>query len=249
MTGFETFLPALLGVIIVSAIPLIGFAVVFVSKPKLEQYTHLLVSFAIGALLGNAFMHLLPEIFSESKNTTVTSIAIVSGILIFYCVEQFLKWHHTHNETTQKKAHAVAYMSMIGDTVHNALDGLLIASSFIISSHLGWITVFAVILHEIPQEIGDFSLLLYAKWPIPKIIWVNLLSAASAFIGLGLGYVLSSQITGFAQLSAAVTTGGFIYIACSDLIPDLHENGASQMKERLLQLLVICLGIGLFIIL
>ena len=241
-------LSALLGVTIISAIPLLGLLVLLVSKKKIDGYLHLLVGFAIGALLGNSIIHILPEVFASSSNATASSLYVILGILVFYSLEQFLQWHHSHEIQKEEGKFHLALLSMIGDTVHNFLDGLLIAGSFLVSPHLGWVTVIAVILHEIPQEIADFGVLYYAKWPISKIIWVNLLSAAAAFVGIFVGYLTNSTLPGFAQVSLAMTAGGFIYIACTDLIPDLHDHGASSMKERMLQLGTIALGIFLFVV-
>jgi zinc and cadmium transporter len=239
-------LQAMLGVGLISLIPIFGFVTLILSRKKLDKYLHLLVSFAVGALLGNAFLHLLPELIEEATNYRQLSIAIICGILLFYVIEQFLQWHHCHEQASREHTRPVGVMSQIGDTVHNFLDGVLIAGSFSINVELGWATVLAVMLHEIPQEIADFSVLLYAKWPVRKIIFVNMLTALAAFGGLLLGFIVNNSFSTFSQIAVAVTTGGFIYIACTDLIPDLHNNGGERIRERVLQLAVILVGVLLF---
>lgn len=238
-----------LAVVIVSIIPALGFITLYISRDKLDKYMHYLVSFAVGALLGNAIIHLLPEVLEETSNQKLSVLMIIGGVILFYSIEQFLKWRHCHEKTTKEHPHPVAVMNQIGDTAHNFLDGMLIVSSFMVNTHLGIVTTLAIILHEIPQEIADFSILLYAKWPIKKIVLVNIISAIAALIGVILGYFSNLLISGFAHNAVALTAGGFIYIACTDLIPDLHSKGGERLIERFTQLLFICGGVGIFLIL
>lgn len=245
----SNFLQALLGVLAVSSIPLVGLITVAISRKQLDKYTHLLVSFAVGALLGNALLHLLPEVFETTGNPTHSGLLIILGIVLFYALEQFLRWQHRHEPIDSHTKKPVVIMNIFGDSVHNFLDGLLIAGSFLVSAPLGWATVLAVILHEIPQEIADFSILLYAKWPIRKIIWINIFSGLIAVAGVLIGFLANSTFNNFALATLSLTAGGFIYIACTDLIPDLHNNGATRMKQRIIQLGAIALGVSLFAIL
>lgn len=245
----SNFTQALLGVLAVSSIPVVGLITLSISRQKLDKYTHLLVSFAVGALLGNSILHLLPEIFEETTNPTLSSILIILGIVLFYSLEQFLRWHHGHETTDLHHKKPIAFMNILGDSVHNFLDGLLIAGSFLVSAPLGWATVVAVVLHEIPQEIADFSILLYAKWSIKRIIIVNIFSGLLAVVGVLVGYLANSTFDSFALATLSLTAGGFIYIACTDLIPDLHNNGATNIKQRIGQLAAIALGVSLFAIL
>lgn len=243
------FWQALIGIVFISFIPVIGVLSLWLSKRTLSRYTHLLVSFAVGALLGNAILHLLPEVFSEAKNTTIIPYLIIGGILLFYLLEQFLRWRHNHEQPEKGKAKSIATMSLIGDSVHNFLDGLLIAGSFFVDPRLGWSTVFAVILHEIPQEIADISILFYAKWSTKRILIANVLSGLLAGAGVVVGFLANNTFDSFAPYSLALTAGGFIYIACTDLIPDLHQHGAESTKERVVQLLALLFGLGLFALL
>jgi len=243
------FLQALLGVILVSLIPLVGLLSLALSKQNIAKYTNLLVSFAIGALLGNAFLHLIPEAFENTRSPLSSGLLIILGIILFYALEQFLNWHHGHDTEVATNKRPVALMSILGDSAHNFLDGLLIAGSFMTSSTLGWVTLLAIVLHEIPQEIADFGVLLHAQWPMKRIILVNLLSGFLAIAGLVLGYLTGSALEDFALSTLSVTAGGFIYIACTDLIPDLHQHGAINGKHRVAQLGIIALGILLFVVL
>jgi zinc and cadmium transporter len=244
-------LVAFLGVLIINLIPFVGVGFLFLNIKHIDKISKYLVSFAVGALLGNAFIHIIPEVFSESIHSPlVSSVSIVGGIILFYVLEQYLRWQHIHGEPDlHTHKHHIAAINIIGDTVHNLLDGILIASSFAVDYRLGIGTILAVILHEIPQELGDLGVLLYAKWPIKKILLVNILSGTAAFIGLAIGFIFSSGFEGFANIAVAVTAGGFIYLACTDLLPDLHENGAESGKQRALQLIILLLGIGAFVLL
>lgn len=243
------FWQALSGILIISFIPVVGVISLWLSKKTLSRYTHLLVSFAVGALLGNAIIHLLPEVFTEAERTEIVPFLVIAGILLFYLLEQFLRWHHSHEQPETAKAKSIATMSIFGDSVHNFLDGLLIAGSFIVDPRLGWSTVLAVILHEIPQEIADIGILFYAKWPTRKILIANTLSGLIAGAGVLVGFIANNTFEAFAPYSLALTAGGFIYIACTDLIPDLHQHGAESTKERLIQFCMLLLGLGLFAIL
>lgn len=240
------YISAILGVLLLGVIPLIGLFVLVLKKKELEKDIHILVSFAVGALLGNSILHILPEVIESGIEIKLISMLIVIGILSFYSLEQFLKWRHSH-EIDHKHTN-IGVMSMVGDSAHNFIDGILIASSFIVSEQLGWATVLAVILHEIPQELADFSILLYAKWSIKKILVVNFASSMFALLGLLLGFWINSQFESFSNIVLAMTVGGFIYIACTDLIPDIHHRGGNTLKQRVLQLIAILFGLGIFLV-
>lgn len=242
------FLQSLVAVVLVGLIPVFIVVIAKVAGKSLTKSTHWLVSFAIGALLGNALLHLIPEIFAETENTTFSSLLIIGGILLFYGLEQFLRWHHHHDPQESRSRHPAAVMSVFGDSAHNFLDGLLIVGSFLVNPSLGWATALAVALHEIPQEIADFSIMFHAKWALRKIFLVSILSGALALLGAITGYILTANLDQFSLYTLSVTAGGFLYIACTDLIPDLHHFGASRLRERVLQLIVIASGISLFLL-
>jgi len=205
-----------------------------------------LLGFSCGALIGGAFIHLLPESLEEMGQAyqAVLYYTIV-GIIVFFIMEKFLYWRHCHEEKCP--IHTFVYLNLIGDGVHNFIDGMIIAGSFIISYSIGIATTFAVIFHEIPQEIGDFGVLVYGGLTKAKALTYNFVSALTAVAGSLVTYYLASYIQGMDTFLVPFAAGGFIYIAATDLMPELHKR--SQAKESLIQLLALLTGIGLMSIL
>lgn len=200
---------------------------ILLSREKLAlKISHLLASFAAGTLLGTAFFDLLPEAAEEAENHGGDIFLwTLVGILIFFFIERFIHWFH-HHEDFHEDSHekkSVLPLIIIGDTVHNFLDGIVIAATFMVSIPLGIATTLAVAAHEIPQEIGDFGLMLHKGLAKKKIIWVNVLSACAAFAGAILTYALGNILEPYIAIFLAVTAGFFIYIAASDLIPEIHH--------------------------
>ena len=193
------------------------------------KISHLLASFAAGVLLGTAFFDLLPEALHAAEETgTDVFFWALAGIVLFFLLERFIHWfhhheeHHDHPNHLHKESKTTIPLIIISDTIHNFLDGVVIAATFMVSIPLGIATTFAVMAHEIPQEIGDFGLLLHKGVAKIKIIWVNILSAAAAFVGALLTYFLGESIATVMPIFLALTAGFFIYIATSDLIPEIH---------------------------
>lgn len=215
----------LLSVILVS---LGSFAGVFFLALKKEQLKNLLgifVSFAGGSLLGSALLHLLPESVSQLGENSF--ILVLTSFLAFFILEKFLRWRHCHKESCD--AHAVTYLNLLGDGIHNFVDGAIIAGSFLTSIPLGVSTTLAVVLHEIPQEIGDFSILVYGGWKPRKALLFNFISALTAVAGAAGVYFFAKQVAGFIPLLLPIAAGGFIYIAGTDIIPELHKKrGAAE---------------------
>jgi zinc and cadmium transporter len=228
-------------VAVVSLISLIGVFTVSLSLEKLKKALIFCVSFSTGALLGDTFIHIFPEISENGGLSLLSSFIILSGILAFFIIEKFIAWRHCHVPTSASHPHPLAFMNLVGDGLHNFIDGAAIAGSFLISTHLGFATTLAVILHEIPQEIGDFGILLHSGLTRLKALFFNFLSALTAFFGAASAIFLSEKITDFNNLILAFTAGGFLYIASSDLIPELHKETAPG--RSLLQLLFIVFGI------
>ena len=227
---------------IVSLISVVG---VFTLSLKIENLRKLLlylVSFAVGGLLGDAFIHLLPETFATIGFDMRVSFLILFGIILFFVLEKFLRWQHCHIPTTSSHQHPMVALNLIGDAVHNAFDGMIIASSFLVSPTIGFTTSLAVIFHEIPQEIGDFGILLQGGMSVKKALWCNLLSALAAFVGALVVFVVGPQVQNLSVYVLPITTGGFLYIAGSDLIPELHKHEAHPFAS-LGQLMCIILGI------
>lgn len=229
---------------LISSVSIIGIISFKIGFKNLNKLSHLFVSFAIGALLGNAILHIIPEVY-ESYDSTITSLAILLGILIFYSLEQFLRWRHCHDDCEGHNK-PIAVINIIGDSLHNFLDGILIATSFMVSTEMGIATSLAILLHEIPQEIGDFGVLVHAKWEMHKIIKINLISAGFAFLGLFIGFLFNNLYDGLSGFLLPLTAGGFLYLACSDLIPDLHSKNDITITKRIIHLLLIVVGITIF---
>jgi len=206
-----------------------------------------MVSFAAGGLLGGAFLHLLPELVAEGHFGVMSSFYILVGILLFFILEKIIHWRHCHLCATKKHVHALGYMNLIGDAFHNFTDGILIAGSYMLSIPIGIATTIAVIMHEIPQEMGDFGVLLHSGMTVRKALLFNFLSALTAVFGaviiLGLG-VNNEKLV---QIIIPITIGGFIYIASSDLIPELHKD--VKIKNSIVQLISLITGIGIMLLL
>ena len=227
-------------VFLVSLISLVG---VLTLSNKLKKILIYFVSFSAGALFGDAFIHLLPGITEKSGFTLQISLSLLGGIIIFFILEKILRWQHCHNEICEKRhIHTFAYMNLVGDAFHNFLDGIIIAASYLISVPAGIATTIAVVFHEIPQEIGDFGVLLHGGFSKSKALAVNFLSALAAVVGAILILWLGASINNLEIIITAVATGGFIYIAGSDLIPEIHKH-STKIKITLLQLFAFILGI------
>ncbi len=244
----EVWIYALLSVLAVSIISFIGVFTLSIKSDKLKRVLIYFISFSAGALFGDAFIHLLPEIVEESGFSISISIYILSGIFIFFVLEKIIHWQHCHMPIDRKEhVHTFAYTNLVGDALHNFIDGLIIGASYIVSIPVGLATTLAVILHEIPQEIGDFGVLLHAGFSKRKALLLNFLTALSAVLGAVIALWLSGIVEGLQMIFVPIAIGGFIYIAGSDLIPELHkENG---LKRSILQIISFLMGIGIMLIL
>jgi len=235
-------------VIIISLISLVGALTVTSNKKRLCSTISILVSLAVGAMFGGAFLHILPELYRDSQQPNLISLFVLLGIALFFCLEKFLHWHHYHHHH-EKEQHIrpVGYLNLISDGLHNFIDGIIIAASFLVSKEIGIATSLAVILHEIPQELGDFGLLLHAGFNKNKALLLNLLSASLAIIGAILTLLIGQHIENIIPFALAIAAGGFIYIAGSDLVPELHKQ--TDFKSSINQFITIGLGIGLMFLL
>lgn len=246
---------ALLSVFIVSLISFVGILAISVKESALRKWVLVLVSLAVGALLGDALLHLIPEAFKESANTMLTSLLIIGGILLFFVLEKFLHWHHHHGhelheeecldgqvkDAARERVKPLGYLILVSDGFHNFIDGVIIAASYFISIEVGIATTIAIILHEIPQEIGDFGILLHAGFSRLKALAVNFLSALFAVLGVAVVFLFGESAEIFAAAVIPFAAGGFLYIAGSDLVPELHKT--TQLKSSLIQLLAMAAGI------
>ena len=209
----------------------------------------MLVSFAIGALLGAAFLEIIPHAF-EHGDAHEAAGAILGGIFVFFVLEKLLLWRHCHTEHCEvHDPHAAPHdrgrsgaLIIVGDTIHNFLDGLLIAAAFLQSTELGVIAAVAIIAHEIPQEVGDFLILLHSGYTRAKALAMNLLSSLATVIGGVIGYFALQAVQQFEAMLLGFVAASMIYVAVADLIPGLHRR--PELRDTAFQALLIALGIG-----
>lgn len=234
-----TVLYVLLSVVIVSLISLIG-ALFFMKN--LNKVLLALVAFAAGAMLGSAFLHLLPEAVETGMSAFVW---VLGGILAFFILERVLHWHHHHTNKGLKDGccatHPFTWLILIGDGIHNLIDGAIIAAAWLVNPLVGVTTTIAIIAHEIPQEIGDFGVLLYGGFTKRKALFWNFISAIVAIFGALMVLGFSFYINMFWLVAFAA--GGFIYIATSDLIPEMHKE--TNPKRTAAELTLFVAGIAL----
>jgi len=210
------------------------------SKKNLNKILIFLVSFTTGALLGGAFFHLIPEAIKQI-NITSTTIITIAGFVLFLFLEKTI-WHHCHHHHCEE--HPFTYLLLYGDALHNFIDGLIIASSFIISIPFGIVTSFLVLAHELPQEIGDFGVLVYGGLTKTKALVYNFLAQLTAVLGGILGYFLTPLRENSAFI-LPIAAGGFIYIAVADLIPEIFKE--RNLGKIILNLIFILAGLGILI--
>ncbi|MFH1245394.1 MAG: ZIP family metal transporter [Candidatus Omnitrophota bacterium] len=206
--------------VLVSLISLVGVITLAMKPAVLEKILVLLIGFAAGGLIGGAFLHLLPEAIEQSGCDMVFFYTLI-GFTAFFLMERYFYWRHCHSGVCD--VHAFTYLNLVGDGVHNFTDGLVIAASFVTDIKLGLITTLAVIFHEIPQELGDFGILVYGGFSRRKALFFNFLCALTAMLGALGGYILTGMTAKASLFLLPFTAGGFIYIGASDLLPELHK--------------------------
>ena len=234
-------------VIVVSLISLIGILTLGLNKKILSKWAVYLISFSAGALLGDVFLHLLPEIVEKNGFDFDISATILLGVLGFFVLEKVLHWRHCHeNFGEEKHIHPFAWNNVIGDGFHNLLDGVIIAGSYLVSVPVGLATTFAVIMHEIPQEIGDFAVLIHGGFSKGQALLVNLGSALMAVLGAVIVLTLSGNVESLEKILVPLAAGGFLYIAGSDLIPEIHKHSDSFWKG-VGQFIGLVLGMGVMV--
>lgn len=229
----------ILATFIISLTSLIGVLFIGLKEQTLNSVIEHFASFAVGGLLGGAFFHLLPEA-AESKSPLIFT-HMLFGIILFFLLEKIVHWRHCHKG--QCDAHSFTYLNLIGDGVHNFVDGMIVAASFVADTRLGIATTLAVAAHEIPQEIGDFGVLVYGGFSRLKALAFNLLSAVTAMAGAIIAYFFIEKIFWLKDTLIPFTAGGFIYIALVDLIPELHRK---KKGEKLFSQVSI-IGLGLLL--
>ncbi|MDP2910445.1 MAG: ZIP family metal transporter [bacterium] len=245
-----TLIYILIATFLISIIAFIGVLTLFFKKEILDKILLALVSFSAGALIGGAFLHLLPEAIiklgAEEGEILKVFLFLIFGFSFFFILEQFISWHHDHECVSCEKVAPFSYLVLISDGIHNFVDGLVIAASFIVSFPMGLVTTLAVAFHEIPQELGDFGVLVYGGMKRSRALFLNFLSALVAVAGGIIGFFLSEEIGNSAVFLLPFAAGNFIYIAASDLIPEIKKKKLSQ--DSLLCFFIFLLGIILMLL-
>lgn len=231
-------------VLAVSAISFTGLLALSLKEHVLRKYVFILVSLAVGALFGDAFLHLIPESF-EGLDTTLAGALVIAGIIMFFGLEKFLHWHH-HNEENHTSIHT-GKMILVSDGLHNFIDGAIIATSFLAGVGVGIATTIAIILHEIPQEIGDFGVLLHSGYKVKRALLFNFISALLAVLGTVAALFLYEIAETLILYFIPIAAGGFIYIAGSDLVPELHKT--KSVRHSIAQFGAIILGVAAMMLL
>lgn len=231
---------SLLSVLVVSLISFIGAVTISIKNKRIENFLVYIIALSAGALLGDAFIHLLPEAMKNGFNVQI-SFFILSGIGFSFIVEKIVRWRHCHHLTTKQHPHPLSTMNIVGDSFHNFIDGIIIGASYLISIPLGIATTIAVIFHEIPQEIGDFGVLIYAGFSKRKALIINFIISLTSFVGLIVSILIGFKSQNLLYFLIPFAAGNFIYIATADLIPELHKE--TTLKKSLIQLLMFLLGI------
>jgi len=239
-----------LGSIVVATVSIsltawIGVLTLFLRDELVDQLLLGLVALAAGSLIGGAFLHLLPRAIAESgsADTLPLILFLIGGFCLFYVLEQFLHWHHHHAATHEHEP--VSYLVLASDTLHNFIDGLVIAGAFLLGTPLGVVTTLAIALHEIPQEIGDFGVLVYGGFGRRRALVLNYLTQATVILGGVVGFFLGDVVTGLPSVLLSFAAGNFIYIASSDLIPEIKQE--SGVRRSILYFLVFLGGIVLML--
>ena len=242
-----TWFYALTSVVFVSLLSLVGAFFIAISEKRLKQIIFVMVSLAVGSLFGDAFIHLLPQTFQKFDETVRGSLYVLAGIFLFFVLEKFLLWRHQHTMESSGPIHPFGYMNLFADAVHNFIDGTIIGASYLVSRPVGIATTLAVIFHEIPHELGNFFVLLYAGFSRGRALFFNFLSACLAILGTSIALVIGSSVGDFATVMLPLAAGGFIYIAGSDLVPELNKE--SDLFKSVVQMIAIAAGVGMMLLL
>ena len=237
---FDVWANALVSVLLVSLVSLVGVVFLFLNFKLGKSQLLYLVGFSVGGLLGGAFLHLVPEAYGEFPAEAV-SLYIILGVFCSFVLEMCLQWRHCHIPTSDEHPHSFAYVNLVGDGVHNMIDGLIIGGAYLSSVGLGVTTTIAIILHEIPQEIGDFGVLLYAGFTPRRALLFNLASALMAVVGAVMALTLYGFVEGLTGFLLPFAAGNFLYISGSDLVPELQD--VKDVRRSLVQLSLMCLGV------
>lgn len=233
---------ALAAAVLVALVSLCGGAVLWVRESVLRAIVPMLVAMAVGVLLGDAFLHLIPEA-AEQLGSVAVGVFTMVGFVLFFAIEKGVRWQHRHEIYTPNSTTVIApmaRMNLVGDAVHNFLDGILIASSFSVDPVLGWATTAAIVMHEIPQELGDIGALLCGGYTPKRALLLNFLCSLTAIFGVVTTLLLGQVVENLHIYMLPVAAGGFIYIAASDFLPALHRG--ETLRASMAQVGVVSFG-------
>ena len=223
-----------------SLISFVGVFALFMKEKSLQKITLPLVSMSAGALLGGALLHMIPEAVDTMGNSQIIWVWVLVGFSLFLLLEQFIHWHHCHNSHCEHKE-PMTYLILIGDGLHNFIDGLAIAGSFLVDYRVGIVTWIASAAHEIPQEFGDFGVLIHGGWEKNRALWFNFISGLTMVLGGLVAYYFSASYD--VRFLLPFAAGNFIYIAASDLIPEVKHS--EKLKTNIIHFASFVLGIGI----
>jgi zinc and cadmium transporter len=223
--------------IINALVSLVGVVTLWCNEKTMKRIVFIMVAFSAGALLGGALLHIAAEAI-EMMEANMVFLIIITGFSAFFLLERFVYWHHCHDGVCD--VHPYTYLILFGDGIHNFIDGLIIAASFMVNPALGIMTTIIIIAHEVPQELGDFGVLVFGGMKKRKALGYNLISQLTAIVGGMIGFLLSSFST-FSMFMLPFAAGGFIYIAASDLIPELHKE--VDRKKSIMSFIFFIIGV------
>jgi zinc and cadmium transporter len=238
-----TLMQIVVATFIVSIIAFVGVLTFFLRQELLNRVLLILVALSAGGLLGGAFLHLIPEAIEEAGASLSIFLYLLLGFCLFFVLEQFLRWRHEHG--TVHKIQPFSHMILVSDGVHNFIDGLVIAASFIVSYPIGIVTTLAVALHEIPQELGDYGVLIYGGFSRARALTFNYISAITAIVGGVTGYFISSLMQDSILYLLPFAAGNFIYIAAADLIPEIKHT--TNLRRSVIHFCAFIAGLGIML--
>lgn len=231
-------------VTVVSVMSLAGAVTLLLTASRVRFLLYILVAFSAGGMMGGAFFHLLPEALGEIAPLKVFMVMLL-GFSIFFLLERLILWHHCHDGVCE--VHPFTYLNLIGDGIHNFIDGFVIAAAYYIDIHVGIVTTLAIVLHEIPQELGDFGVLVYGGFKPGRALFLNFVTALFAAAGAFVGYFTAGMLQGMLNYILPFAAGTFIYIAGSDLVPELHKE--PKLSKAMLAFAVFVGGLALMAVL
>lgn len=232
---------SLASVFLVGLISLGAVALIFLHEKNLKNLLIHFVGFSTGAIFGDVFIHIFPQIAKETGFTFDISLFVLGGIILGFLTEKIICWRHCHVPVSVNHVHTFVIMNIVGDVVHNFIDGMIIAASYLTNISVGLATTMAVVFHEIPHELGNFGVLLHGGFSKQKALIYNSLTAFMAILGALMTLIFSVGLRSAPIYLTAIAAGNFIYIAGSDLIPELHKD--ESIKNGLTQLIFLLLGV------